>query len=64
MTQFIIRRLISSLPVLIGIILLVFVLGRVIPGDPCTATYGEKATPELCAEFAVRGSTSRSGSSS
>ena len=54
MTRFIIRRLIYSLPVLIGIIFLVFVLARVIPGDPCTATYGEKATPELCAQFAVR----------
>ena len=54
MTRFIIRRLISSIPVLFGIVLLVFVLARVIPGDPCTATYGEKATPELCAQFEVR----------
>jgi peptide/nickel transport system permease protein len=54
MTRFIIRRLLSSIPVLIGILFLVFVLVRVIPGDPCTATYGEKATPELCAQFAVR----------
>jgi peptide/nickel transport system permease protein len=30
------------------------VLVRIIPGDPCTATYGEKATPQLCAAFAVR----------
>jgi len=54
MIRFIIRRVLSSIPVLIGIVLLVFVLARVIPGDPCTATYGEKATPELCAQFAVR----------
>ena len=54
MTRFIIRRLLSSIPVLIGILFLVFILVRVIPGDPCTATYGEKATPELCAQFAVR----------
>lgn len=54
MTRFIIRRLISSIPVLIGIVLLVFVLARVIPGDPCTATYGEKATPEICAAFEQR----------
>jgi len=54
MTRFIIRRLISSIPVLLGIVLLVFVLARVIPGDPCTATYGEKATPELCAQFEIR----------
>ena len=54
MTRFIIRRLLSSIPVLLGIVLLVFVLARVIPGDPCTATYGEKATPELCAQFEIR----------
>ena len=54
MTRFIIRRLISSIPVLFGVVLLVFVLVRLIPGDPCTATYGEKATPALCAAFEVR----------
>jgi peptide/nickel transport system permease protein len=54
MTRFIIRRLLLSIPVLLGIILLVFVLARVIPGDPCTATYGERATPELCAQFEIR----------
>ena len=54
MTRFIIRRLLSSIPVLIGIVILVFILARIIPGDPCTATYGEKATPELCAQFEIR----------
>ena len=54
MPRFIIRRLLSSIPVLHGIIALVFVLARVIPGDPCTATYGERATPELCAAFEIR----------
>jgi peptide/nickel transport system permease protein len=54
MTRYIIRRLLYSIPVLLGIVLLVFILARVIPGDPCTATYGEKATPELCAQFEVR----------
>jgi peptide/nickel transport system permease protein len=54
MPRFIIRRLLSSIPVLLGIIALVFVLARVIPGDPCTATYGERATPELCAAFEIR----------
>jgi peptide/nickel transport system permease protein len=54
MIRFIIRRLLSAIPVLLGVVFLVFVIARVIPGDPCTATYGEKATPELCAQFAVR----------
>ena len=54
MTRYIFRRILYAIPVLLGIVLLVFVLARVIPGDPCTATYGEKATPELCAQFSVR----------
>ena len=54
MSRYIVRRVLYSIPVLIGIIMLVFILARVIPGDPCTATYGEKATPELCAQFSVR----------
>ncbi|HEY6013750.1 MAG TPA: ABC transporter permease [Candidatus Limnocylindrales bacterium] len=54
MTRFIVRRLLSSIPVLIGIIVLVFVLVRIIPGEPCTAAYGEKATPVICAAFTAR----------
>ena len=54
MTRFIVRRLLSSIPVLIGIIVLIFILVRLIPGDPCTATYGEKATPQVCAAFEAR----------
>ena len=54
MTRFIIRRILASIPVLFGIVLLVFILARVIPGDPCTATYGEKATPQICAAFETR----------
>jgi peptide/nickel transport system permease protein len=54
MTRFIIRRLLSSIPVLLGVVLLVFILIRVIPGDPCSATYGEKATPTVCAAFEAR----------
>jgi len=52
--RYIVRRLLLSIPVLFGIVLLVFVLARVIPGDPCTATYGEKATPEVCSAFEAR----------
>ena len=54
MIRFILRRLLLAIPVLVGVVLLVFVLARLIPGDPCIATYGEKATPELCAQFAQR----------
>ena len=55
MTRFIIRRLLVSIPVLLGIVFLVFVLARVIPGDPCTADLGEQAhAGAVCAAFAVR----------
>ena len=51
MIQYVIRRLLSSIPVLLGILLVTFALARLIPGDPCTAILGEKATPEICAIF-------------
>jgi peptide/nickel transport system permease protein len=54
MTQYILRRLIASIPVMLGIVMIVFVLARVIPGDPCVATYGEKATEEVCNAFNAR----------
>jgi peptide/nickel transport system permease protein len=54
MTRFVVRRLLLSIPVLFGVVVLVFILARVIPGDPCVATYGEKATPEVCGAFIHR----------
>lgn len=51
MFRYILRRLIYAIPVLVGILVVVFVLARLIPGDPCTAILGEKATPEACARL-------------
>ncbi len=51
MLQYTIRRLLSSIPVLLGILLVTFALARMIPGDPCTAILGEKATPAVCEQF-------------
>ncbi|HIL19011.1 MAG TPA: ABC transporter permease [Gammaproteobacteria bacterium] len=51
MLQYIIRRLLVAIPVLIGILLVTFVLARSIPGDPCKAILGEKATAEVCERF-------------
>ncbi len=51
MLQYIFRRIITSIPVLIGILLVTFSLSRVIPGDPCRAILGEKATQEICDRF-------------
>jgi len=54
MTRYIIRRLLMSIPVLFGVISLVFVLARMIPSDPCRAALGEKATAAICDAFNVR----------
>ncbi len=51
MLQFIVRRLLLAIPVLFGILLATFLLARLIPGDPCRAILGERATAEACAAF-------------
>lgn len=51
MIQYIFRRVIASIPVLFGILIVTFVLARVIPGDPCRAILGEKATDQVCDRF-------------
>ena len=54
MARFLLRRLLLIIPVLLGIIFVTFVLVRAIPGDPCTAMLGEKATKQGCADFKER----------
>jgi peptide/nickel transport system permease protein len=54
MTQFFARRLILLLPVLFGITFVTFSLARVLPGDPCFAVLGEKATAAQCAAYRER----------
>ena len=51
MLGFIVRRTLLAIPVLIGIVIVVFFLIRAIPGDPCTAILGERANEEACARF-------------
>jgi len=50
-TGYIVRRLLVTIPVLFGIILVVFVVGRLLPGDPCHILLGERATIAKCNEF-------------
>lgn len=54
MLQFIARRLLMLFPVLLGILLVTFTIVRLIPGDPCMAMLGEKATKEKCDLFLDR----------
>ncbi len=53
MLQYTIRRLLLSIPVIFGILLVTFVLARSIPGDPCKAILGEKASFEVCERFTI-----------
>ena len=54
MSTFILRRLVTAIPVLIGILAVTFLLARAIPGDPCRATLGERATDVVCDAFIRR----------
>src|SRR5258708_7363134 len=54
MGTFVLRRLVLSIPVLLGILAVTFALGHLIPGDPCRALLGEKANPQVCADFIQR----------
>ncbi|HEX5807523.1 MAG TPA: ABC transporter permease [Anaerolineales bacterium] len=54
MATYILRRILLSIPVLFGILFATFALGRLIPGDPCRAILGEKATDVVCNEFIHR----------
>ncbi|WP_300580484.1 ABC transporter permease [Marivita sp.] len=46
MTGYILKRLLSAIPVLFGITVIVFLIMAMIPGDPATAILGNFATPE------------------
>lgn len=46
MGSYLLHRLLTSVPVLFGITLIVFIIMSLIPGDPATAILGSYATPE------------------
>lgn len=54
MFRFISQRLLASIPVLLGILFVTFALARLLPGDPCRAMLGEKATDQVCDAFNER----------
>jgi peptide/nickel transport system permease protein len=58
--RYIIRRLLLSIPVLLGVIFAVFALARLLPGDPCRAALGERATDAVCNAFRARYGLDRS----
>lgn len=54
MLRFISKRLLSSIPVLLGILFATFAIARILPGDPCQAALQERATEAACDEFNER----------
>jgi peptide/nickel transport system permease protein len=50
--QFVGRRILLAVPVLLGILIATFLLARMIPGDPCRSLLGERASAEACERFA------------
>ena len=59
MIQYIVRRVLSALPVLLGILFVTFALARLLPGDPCRAVLGERATDQVCDAFIKRNGLDR-----
>lgn len=51
MFQYIIRRLIQAIPVLIGVSIVVFLLIKLVPGDAAATLLGSEATPEEVAQL-------------
>jgi ABC-type dipeptide/oligopeptide/nickel transport system permease component len=48
--QYILRRLLIAVPMLLGAMSIVFFAMRILPGDPCVAMMGDQATTEALAD--------------
>ena len=51
MLKYIARRLLMMIPVMLGVIIIVFTLLYITPGDPVDSLLGDDATPEMAAEL-------------
>ncbi len=49
MGKYVIRRILETIPTLIGVSVIIFLIMRVVPGDPAQMVLGEKASPEAIA---------------
>ncbi|WP_019016088.1 ABC transporter permease [Elioraea tepidiphila] len=54
MIGFVVRRLMAAAPTLIAVLTLVFVIVRIVPGDPALVILGDQATPEAIAALRAR----------
>ncbi|AFV75572.1 ABC-type dipeptide/oligopeptide/nickel transport system, permease component [Thermus oshimai JL-2] len=60
MSAYILRRLLIALPTLFGVVVLVFLMVRLAPGDPAVLLAGEFATPETLEAIRARYGLDRS----
>jgi peptide/nickel transport system permease protein len=51
MAAYLMRRLLQAVLVVLGVILITFIFSRVIPGGEARAVLGQRATPQLIAQF-------------
>jgi peptide/nickel transport system permease protein/glutathione transport system permease protein len=51
---FLARRLLAAVPTLLAVLTLVFVIVRIVPGDPALVILGDQATPEAAAALRTR----------
>ena len=54
MTRYILRRLFAAIPTLLAVLTLVFVIVRIVPGDPAMTILGDQATPSAIAALHTR----------
>ena len=54
MMGFVIRRLLAAIPTLLAVLTLVFIIVRIVPGDPAMVILGDQATPEAAAALRSR----------
>ena len=54
MILYVARRLLAAIPTLLAVLTLVFVLVRIVPGDPAIAILGDRATPDAVAALRAK----------
>src|SRR6266542_767467 len=54
MLRYVVRRLLLIVPILLGLSILVFFWVRALPGSPISSLLGERATPQLVAQYRER----------
>ncbi len=54
MIGYVLRRLVAAVPTLLAVLTLVFIIVRIVPGDPAMTILGDQATPAAIAALHVR----------